>query len=89
MTSDGFPYADNLPGNFAYQGPDPRDAEIARLQADLAAMERRARAYEAGSGDLQSQRDKLRSLLEWMDRKGGLGLDVHNRITEALGKPSI
>lgn len=39
MAHDGFPYADNVPGNFAYTGaapkPDPRDAEIERLRAEL------------------------------------------------------
>jgi hypothetical protein len=30
------------------------------------------------------QNDAMRKLLEWMDRKGGLGLDVHARIREVL-----
>lgn len=29
---------------------------------------------------------RLRELLDWIDRGGGLGLDVHQRIRAALGK---
>ena len=28
--------------------------------------------------------DKMREMLEWLDRKGGLGLDVHERIRSTL-----
>jgi hypothetical protein len=28
--------------------------------------------------------DRLRELLEWLDRRGGLGIDVHERIRAAL-----
>jgi predicted nucleic acid-binding Zn-ribbon protein len=42
--------------------------------------------------DEQEARERvLREALEWMDRKGGLGLDVHERIDAALSahKPVI
>lgn len=33
---------------------------------------------------MKQQRDELADVLRWLDRKGGLGLDVHARITKAL-----
>lgn len=38
---------------------------------------------------LREQRDELADVLRWLDRLGGLGLDVHERIRKALeGVPS-
>jgi hypothetical protein len=54
-----------------------RDKIIDELETKLVAAEARERV--------------LREALEWMDRKGGLGLDVHDRIRAALSahKPVI
>ena len=31
--------------------------------------------------------ERLRECLEWLDRRGGLGLDVHEKIKQALTAP--
>ena len=49
-----------------------------RYWQDLAVANRKV-AEEA-----QSQRDKLAVALKWLDASGGLGLDKHARIREAL-----
>lgn len=33
---------------------------------------------------LRDENDKLRLTLQWIDKRGGLGLDVHDRIRAAL-----
>ena len=57
---------------------DFADKEIAkfnrdRWQADVDLIVKAVNSY-----------DKMRELLEWLDRKGGLGIDVHERIRSTL-----
>ncbi len=38
--------------------------------------------------ELEAERDELKDILTWLDRRGGLGIDVHERIRAALSDPS-
>jgi len=40
--------------------------------------------YLQRANDAEAQRDKLMVALKWLDASGGLGLDKHARIREAL-----
>jgi len=33
---------------------------------------------------LENENSRLRTFLEWLDRRGGLGLDTHERIRQTL-----
>ncbi len=41
---------------------------------------------QRANADLREHNAKLIAILEWLNRKGGLGLDVHERIREALAR---
>jgi hypothetical protein len=37
-------------------------------------------------GETADEIERLRATLEWLDRQGGLGLEVHDRISAALSR---
>ncbi len=69
---------------------------IGKLTEALAAAERRATRATASADEeyvvrkaAERDRDAARALLQWIDRKGGMGIDVHQRITDHLsGQPA-
>jgi len=54
---------------------DRREAEREKQQDELAR--------------LRAENERLRAVLEWLDRLGGLGLDKHERIRAALAGEEI
>lgn len=64
-----------------HMDPELRMMRVAEMLATL-------REYYVQIGKSTASGPKgARELLEWMDRKGGLGYDVHDRIRKVLGKP--
>lgn len=61
--------------------------DIAQLQEECEAKGALISGMDRRMAELDVQNALLRAALEWLDRKGGLGLDVHERIRKALGKP--
>jgi len=57
---------------------DTPRTDALRYWQDLAVANRKV------AEDAQAQRDKLAVTLKWLDSSGGLGLDKHARIREAL-----
>lgn len=44
--------------------------------------------FQLQPGDQASRQSDERAILEWLQAKGGLGLDVHERIGKVLSRPS-
>jgi hypothetical protein len=60
------------------------NAEIERLTRELRASETANPQIAEACDGFRRERDGLRALLEWLNRRGGLGLDVHAKIDAAL-----
>jgi hypothetical protein len=65
---------------------NPRDI-VHRLQVAADWHEENGRPFSAAEDlDAMAEIQNLRVLLRWLDRRGGLGLEVHERIRAALGE---
>ncbi len=58
--------------------------ETADLRERNAQLETTVRQAVANNDALHERNAKLVAVLEWLDREGGLGLEVHKRIRDAL-----
>jgi chromosome segregation ATPase len=82
-------------GDYYMAKAEAAEAREQALQQRVEELEEEEKGWQDSWGrlcDEQEARERvLREALEWMDRKGGLGLDVHERIDAALSahKPVI
>lgn len=64
------------------------DCECARRKAEMIAEGERLKGWVEGQAneldEMSAENARLRQILEWLDHRGGLGLDVHDRIRAAL-----
>ncbi len=75
-------YMPNFSGNgFGYGGAAVVSFDGAAINFGEGGMADQLARQVASAVNLH---DKMRATLEWLDRKGGLGMDVHERIRDAL-----
>lgn len=63
--------------------------ELEEFYADVAITVGQLRRMSTSETKACERHTRVRELLEWMDRKGGLGLDVHDRIRQELTNLSL